>query len=97
MKTLSRQSLRVKIKLMANILTMSQTIWGDIFEYLAYMNRQRGTDHVDPDEIAAANENQGEGNKLSILSFRGAFHGRTIGCISCTNSKGDIKVVNQKY
>ena len=61
------------------------------------MNRQRGTDQVEPDEIAAANENQGEGNKLSILSFRGAFHGRTIGCISCTNSKGDIKVVNQKY
>ena len=56
------------------------------------MNRKRGTENVSQEEISAANENGGEGNNLSILSFRGAFHGRTIGCISCTNSKGDIKI-----
>jgi len=60
--------------------------------FKAYMNRERGTDEVDEDEQYNSNENVGEGRKLSILAFRGAFHGRTFGCISCTNTRGRIKV-----
>ena len=56
------------------------------------MNRERGTDEVGEDEQYNSNENVGEGRKLSILAFRGAFHGRTFGCISCTNTRGSIKV-----
>ena len=56
------------------------------------MNRERGTDEVGDAEQLASNENVGEGKKLSILAFRGAFHGRTFGCISCTNTRGRIKV-----
>ena len=57
------------------------------------MNRERGYDEVSDEDCYKANENIGEGNKLSILSFRGAFHGRTFGCISCTNTRGRIKVI----
>jgi 4-aminobutyrate aminotransferase/(S)-3-amino-2-methylpropionate transaminase len=60
--------------------------------FKAWMNRERGTDEVSNDDCQLANENQGHGNKLSILAFRGAFHGRTFGCASCTNTRGRIKV-----
>jgi len=60
--------------------------------FKAWMNRERGTDEVGEDEQYNSNENVGEGRKLSILAFRGAFHGRTFGCISCTNTRGRIKV-----
>lgn len=60
--------------------------------FKSWMNRERGTDEVSDAECSASNENDGEGNKLSILAFRGAFHGRTFGCISCTNTRGRIKV-----
>jgi len=60
--------------------------------FKAYMNRERGTDEVGDEEQYNSNENVGEGKKLSILAFRGAFHGRTFGCISCTNTRGRIKV-----
>jgi len=56
------------------------------------MNRERGTDEVPPEDCDSAAENKGKGNKLSILAFRGGFHGRTTGCISCTNTRGKIKV-----
>ena len=62
------------------------------------MNRERGTDNVTDEECTNSNENIGEGKKLSIMAFRGAFHGRTVGCISCTNTRGRIKVIyNSKY
>ena len=60
--------------------------------FKAYMNRERDTDEVGDEEQYNSNENDGEGKKLSILAFRGAFHGRTFGCISCTNTRGRIKV-----
>ena len=65
--------------------------------FKAWMNRERGTDEVSDQECTNANENVGEGNKLSILAFRGAFHGRTFGCISCTNTRGRIKVNIESY
>lgn len=40
------------------------------------------------DELKQCLENKGVGcPDLSILSFRGAFHGRTIGCLAATHSK----------
>lgn len=60
--------------------------------FKAFMNRERGFDNIGDEECHASNENVGEGKKLSILAFRGAFHGRTVGCISCTNTRGRIKV-----
>jgi len=59
--------------------------------FKAFMNRERGTDNVTDEECSNSNENIGEGKKLSIMAFRGAFHGRTVGCISCTNTRGRIK------
>lgn len=61
--------------------------------YKAYMNRERGTDEVSTQDCELAAENKGHGNNLSILAFRGGFHGRTTGCISCTNTRGKIKVI----
>ena len=63
--------------------------------FKAYMNRKRGTDEVSDADCLAANENVGKGNDLAILAFRGAFHGRTFGCASCTNTRGRIKVNNR--
>lgn len=60
--------------------------------FKSWMNRERGTDEVSDADCHSANENEGVGNKLSILAFRGAFHGRTFGCVSCTNTRGRIKV-----
>lgn len=60
--------------------------------FKAWMNRERGTDEVSDADCDAANFNKGDGNKLSIMSFTGAFHGRTFGCASCTNTRGRIKV-----
>ena len=36
-------------------------------------------------------DNIGEGRKLSILGFRGALHGRTIGSISVTCTPSKVK------
>lgn len=57
----------------------------------AWMNRERGTDEISEEDTEASNMNQGPGNKLCIMSFKGAFHGRTFGCASCTNTRGRIK------
>ena len=57
----------------------------------AFMNRERGTDQISAEDCARALENKGEANKLSVLAFRGGLHGRTIGCISCTYTRGVIK------
>ena len=57
------------------------------------MNRERGTSDVSAEECLRSNDNFGEGNKLSILAFKGAFHGRTCASISCTNTPSSkIKV-----
>ena len=58
------------------------------------MNRERGTSDVSTEECLRSNDNFGEGNKLSILAFKGAFHGRTCASISCTNTPSSkIKVL----
>lgn len=44
-------------------------------------------DDVTEAEAAAAMRNEGPGADWKVLSFEGAFHGRTFGALSCTRSK----------
>merc|ERR1711957_329144 len=46
------------------------------------------------EELASCMENQAPGcsNELSILSFQGGFHGRTLGALTCTHSKAVHKL-----
>ncbi|XP_047509831.1 4-aminobutyrate aminotransferase, mitochondrial [Pieris napi] len=59
-----------------------------------YRNKQRGG-NVDftPEELATCMLNQQPGSpNLSILSFKGGFHGRTFGALSTTRSKSIHKL-----
>ncbi|XP_058463797.1 4-aminobutyrate aminotransferase, mitochondrial [Malaya genurostris] len=57
--------------------------------FIWYQNKQRGaTSSFTEQEIQSCMINQAPGApKLSIMSFHGAFHGRTLGCLSTTHSK----------
>uniref|UniRef100_A0A1Q3G538 (S)-3-amino-2-methylpropionate transaminase n=1 Tax=Culex tarsalis TaxID=7177 RepID=A0A1Q3G538_CULTA len=56
--------------------------------FIWYQSQQRGKAPFSEKEIASSMINQTPGApKLSILSFHGAFHGRTLGCLSTTHSK----------
>ena len=57
--------------------------------FMRYMHRQRGG-RVDftQEELTSTLANQAPGSpNLSILSFKGCFHGRTIGLLSCSHSR----------
>ena len=57
--------------------------------FMNYMQKQRG-DRVGftQEELESTMQNQSPGSpKLSILSFKGCFHGRTVGLLSCSNSR----------
>ena len=57
--------------------------------FMKYMQKQRG-DRVGftEEEFQSTMANQAPGSpKLSILSFKGCFHGRTVGLLSCSNSR----------
>ena len=57
--------------------------------FMRYMHRQRGG-RVDftQEEMTSTLANQAPGSpNLSILSFKGCFHGRTIGLLSCSHSR----------
>lgn len=57
--------------------------------FMKYMEKERG-ERLDftPEELSSAMRGQQPGiPKLSILSFNGSFHGRSIGCLSVTHSK----------
>lgn len=55
--------------------------------FIHYQTKRRGGPPT-PEEIESCMENQAPGSPaLSILSFRGAFHGRLLGCLSTTHSK----------
>jgi len=49
----------------------------------------RGATDFSEEELTSCMENQSPGcaNDLSILSFHGGFHGRTLGALTCTHSK----------
>ena len=53
-----------------------------------YMSKQRGNKKATHEELESSLMNLPPGSpKLSILSFKGGFHGRTFGALSCTHSK----------
>ncbi|KAH8299314.1 hypothetical protein KR044_000346, partial [Drosophila immigrans] len=56
--------------------------------FIWYQNKLRGTSKITQDEICSCMVNMPPGApELSILSFKGAFHGRTLGALSTTHSK----------
>ncbi|KAJ1530693.1 hypothetical protein ONE63_005559 [Megalurothrips usitatus] len=62
--------------------------------FIRYRRQQRG-ENVDfsPEELQSCMINQAPGSpSLSILSFHGAFHGRTMGVLSTTHSKAIHKL-----
>jgi 4-aminobutyrate aminotransferase/(S)-3-amino-2-methylpropionate transaminase len=52
----------------------------------------RGEDEVTQEEAAATMLNKGPGSGWKVLSFEGAFHGRTLASLSCTRSKAIHKL-----
>ena len=57
--------------------------------FMKYAEKMRGG-RVDftPEELASAMVGEMPGiPKMSVISFHGSFHGRTIGCLSVTHSK----------
>jgi len=57
--------------------------------FMKYMDKQRGGRvNFTQEEVDSTMKNQAPGSpKLSILSFKGCFHGRTVGLLSCSNSR----------
>lgn len=62
--------------------------------FIWYKNKLRGDGKTfSPEELETCMVNQSPGSpKFSILSFKGAFHGRTLGALSTTHSKDIHKV-----
>ena len=56
---------------------------------IRYMHKRRGgRTEFTPEELNTVLKHEAPGSpKLSILSFKGAFHGRTVGLLSCSNSR----------
>lgn len=53
-----------------------------------HVHKERNGRAPSKDELESTMINQAPGSAdLSILSFKGAFHGRTFGALSCTHSK----------
>merc|ERR1711936_238408 len=57
--------------------------------FMRYMHKQRGgRSSFTEEEMSTVLRNQAPGSpQLSILSFKGCFHGRTIGLLSCSHSR----------
>jgi len=54
----------------------------------------RGPAEFSEEELKSCMDNQAPGctNELSIMSFQGGFHGRTLGALTCTHSKSIHKI-----
>jgi 4-aminobutyrate aminotransferase/(S)-3-amino-2-methylpropionate transaminase len=54
----------------------------------------RGATDFSEEELSSCMNNQAPGcaNSLSIMSFSGGFHGRTMGALTCTHSKTVHKI-----
>lgn len=77
---------------LANVTTMmcgscaNENAYKNIFIW--YRQKQRGDENFTAEEISSCMINMAPGApKLSMLSFKGAFHGRTLGVLSTTHSK----------
>lgn len=57
--------------------------------FMNYMNKLRdGRSEFTKEELETTMKHQAPGSpKLSILAFKGGFHGRTVGLLSCSNSR----------
>jgi len=57
--------------------------------FMRYMNNQRGGRvEFTQEELSTVLKHEAPGSpKLSILSFKGAFHGRSVGLLSCSHSR----------
>merc|ERR1719340_445693 len=57
--------------------------------FMRYMHKRRGgRTEFTPEELNTVLKHEAPGSpRLSILSFKGAFHGRTVGLLSCSNSR----------
>uniref|UniRef100_A0A3B3U9F7 4-aminobutyrate aminotransferase n=1 Tax=Poecilia latipinna TaxID=48699 RepID=A0A3B3U9F7_9TELE len=56
--------------------------------FIWYRNKERGHNTPSEEELTSCMTNQAPGcPDLSILSFMGGFHGRTLGCLATTHSK----------
>jgi len=57
--------------------------------FMKYMEKQRGgRTTFTTEELETTMSNKAPGSpQLSILSFKGCFHGRTVGLLSCSNSR----------
>uniref|UniRef100_A0A672LFD7 4-aminobutyrate aminotransferase n=1 Tax=Sinocyclocheilus grahami TaxID=75366 RepID=A0A672LFD7_SINGR len=61
--------------------------------FIWYRNKERGYASPSEQEVDTCMINQSPGcPDLSILSFMGAFHGRTMGCLAATHSKAIHKL-----
>lgn len=62
--------------------------------FIAYRRKERGENvQFTQEEMETCMVNRSPGSpNLSILSFHGAFHGRTFGCLSTTHSKAIHKI-----
>lgn len=61
--------------------------------FIWYRNKERGYTSPSEQEVGTCMINQTPGcPDLSILSFMGAFHGRTMGCLATTHSKAIHKL-----
>ncbi|XP_019743038.1 4-aminobutyrate aminotransferase, mitochondrial [Hippocampus comes] len=61
--------------------------------FIWYRNKERGHTSPSNEELRTSMINQGPGcPDLSILSFMGGFHGRTLGCLATTHSKAIHKL-----
>uniref|UniRef100_A0A8C6WCW1 4-aminobutyrate aminotransferase n=1 Tax=Nannospalax galili TaxID=1026970 RepID=A0A8C6WCW1_NANGA len=93
-----RQSLMsVAPKGMSQLITMAcgscsnENAFKTIFMW--YRSKERGQRGFSKEELETCMINQGPGcPDYSILSFMGAFHGRTMGCLATTHSKAIHKI-----
>ncbi|XP_040829887.1 4-aminobutyrate aminotransferase, mitochondrial isoform X6 [Ochotona curzoniae] len=61
--------------------------------FMWYRNKERGQRGFSKEELETCMVNQAPGcPDYSILSFMGAFHGRTMGCLATTHSKAIHKI-----
>ncbi|KAG5279385.1 hypothetical protein AALO_G00077230 [Alosa alosa] len=61
--------------------------------FIWYRNKERGHNIPSDEEVTSCMVNQSPGcPDLSILSFMGGFHGRTLGCLATTHSKAIHKL-----
>ncbi|XP_003459439.4 4-aminobutyrate aminotransferase, mitochondrial isoform X2 [Oreochromis niloticus] len=61
--------------------------------FIWYRNKERGQNTPTNEELNTSMINQAPGcPELSILSFMGGFHGRTLGCLATTHSKAIHKL-----